>query len=51
MDIINYNSMAWDKAVDENDNWTAPVSKDSIARARAGYWAIALTPEKPVPRS
>lgn len=51
MDIIKYNSTAWDKAVDENDNWTIPVSKDAIARARAGDWAVVLTPEKGVPRS
>ncbi|CAN5744254.1 class I SAM-dependent methyltransferase [soil metagenome] len=51
MDIVRHNSAAWDKAVDENDNWTVPVGKDAIARARVGDWSIVLTPEKAVPRS
>ncbi len=51
MDIVKHNSAAWDKAVDEDDNWTVPVSEETIVRARAGDWSIVLTPAKAVPRS
>lgn len=50
MDIQEYNSRAWDKAVDEADEWTLPVSREVIERARNGDWSIVLTPEKAVPR-
>jgi SAM-dependent methyltransferase len=50
MDIREYNSRAWDKAVDEADEWTLPVSHEVIERARKGDWTIILTPEKAVPR-
>src|SRR5688500_118553 len=50
MDIQEYNSRAWDKAVDEADEWTLPVSHEVIERARKGDWSIVLTPEKAVPR-
>jgi SAM-dependent methyltransferase len=50
MNIQEHNSRAWDKAVDEADEWTLPVSPDVIQRARNGDWSIVLTPEKAVPR-
>lgn len=50
MNIQEYNSTAWDKAVDEADQWTLPVSPEAIANARKGVWSVVLTPEKPVPR-
>jgi len=50
MNIQEHNSAAWDKAVDEADKWTLPVSSDVIERARLGDWQVILTPEKPVPR-
>ncbi len=50
MDIQEYNSRAWDKAVDEADEWTLPVSNEIIERARKGDWSIVLTTEKAVPR-
>lgn len=50
MNIQEYNSRAWDKAVDEADEWTLPVSNEIIERARKGDWSIVLTPEKAVPR-
>ncbi len=51
MNIQEYNSKAWDKAVDEADQWTVPVSPELVADARRGNWKILLTPEKPVPRA
>lgn len=50
MNIQEYNSAAWDKAVDEADKWTLPVSSEIIDQARTGNWKVVLTPEKPVPR-
>lgn len=49
MNIQEHNSRAWDKAVDEADQWTVAVSHDAIERARNGDWSIVLTPQKPVP--
>ena len=51
MDITEHNRKSWDKAVAEKSIWTVPVSRDEIARAREGDWAIVLTPEKAVPRA
>ncbi|WP_341503638.1 class I SAM-dependent methyltransferase [Gallaecimonas sp. GXIMD4217] len=50
MDIAGYNSQAWDRQVAKDSPWTRPVDADTIARARAGDWAIVLTPDKAVPR-
>jgi Methylase involved in ubiquinone/menaquinone biosynthesis len=50
MNIQLHNSQAWDKAVEEADEWTLPVSREVIERARKGDWGIVLTPEKLVPR-
>ncbi len=49
MDIRAYNRDAWNRAVDEGDTWTRPVSPEIIAAARQGNWQIVLTPEKPIP--
>lgn len=50
MDIAAYNRWAWDQQVAKGNRWTQPVSKQSIADARAGRWEIVLTPTRPVPR-
>jgi SAM-dependent methyltransferase len=50
MDVLRYNREAWDRRVDEGDRWTQPVSREVIARARAGHWSLLLTPTKAVPR-
>lgn len=49
MDILEYNSKAWDAEVSRGNPWTVPVSPDDIARAKKGDWKILLTPTKPVP--
>ena len=50
MDIRKYNREAWNAEVEREGQWTVPVSKDDIARARQGDWKVVLTPQKPVPR-
>ncbi|MBF6609044.1 MAG: class I SAM-dependent methyltransferase [Flavobacterium sp.] len=49
MDVVKYNSTAWDGYVDKRDKWTIPVSDHQIADARKGAWNVVLTPLKPVP--
>lgn len=46
-----YNSRAWDKAVESGNQWTLPVSAETIEQARRGIWEIVLTPLIPVPRA
>lgn len=49
MDIVKYNSTAWDNYVRKNDQWTIPVGEQALEDARNGKWDIVLTPKKPVP--
>jgi SAM-dependent methyltransferase len=51
LDVAAYNVSAWDAKVRAGDRWTVPVDREAIARARAGEWAIVLTPVRPVPRA
>lgn len=51
MDIVKYNSEAWDKEVESGENpWTLPVSREVIEEARNGRFSVLLTNNKPVPR-
>lgn len=50
MDIAKYNREAWDRLVEEDNEWTRAVGADVVAAARDGDWSIVLTPTKPVPR-
>ena len=50
INVREYNSRAWDKAVERGSEWTIPVTSEEIDAARSGDWHIVLTPEKPVPR-
>ena len=50
MDILKYNSKAWDALVEQGDKWTIPADEDTIARARKGDWSVQLTSVKPTPR-
>lgn len=50
MDITEYNRRAWDRRVEEADQWTIPVGPDAVAEARAGRWHVVLTPSRAVPR-
>ncbi len=51
MDILAYNSAAWDQEVEHGNEWTVPVGPEVIAAARQGVWEIVLTPTKPVPKT
>jgi len=50
MDILNYNSKAWDALGEQGDKWTIPADSNTIAEARKGNWSIQLTSVKPTPR-
>lgn len=50
MNVQEYNSRAWDGAVEAGNQWSQPVSREVIANARRGDWEIVLTPLKAVPR-
>jgi Tn3 transposase DDE domain len=48
-DPVAHNRAAWDRAVDEADEWTRPVGPDVVARARAGDRSVVLIGYKPAP--
>ena len=50
MDPIAHNREAWDRQVEQNNEWTRPVSSDEVERARTGDWSIVLIGYQPVPR-
>ncbi len=50
MNIRDYNRAAWDKQVEQGNEWTVPVSPEIIANARRGEWGVLLTEQKIVPR-
>jgi ubiquinone/menaquinone biosynthesis C-methylase UbiE len=50
LDVLAYNSAAWDQRGSESDIWTRAVSSEEISAAQQGKWSIVLTPRKPVPK-
>src|SRR5688500_9885130 len=50
IDPVLHNRAAWDRQVDQDNEWTRPVGPDVIARARAGEWSIVLIGYTPTPR-
>jgi SAM-dependent methyltransferase len=50
-DPIEHNRRAWDKRVNDSDQWTRPVSSDVIQRARSGDWSVVLIGYEPTPRN
>lgn len=50
MDIRAYNRDAWNRYVEEDNQWTRPVGPEVISSARKGKWEIYLTPIRPVPK-
>jgi SAM-dependent methyltransferase len=50
IDVRAYNREAWNRQVDEGNQWTVPVTAEQVAAARRGDWHILLTPTRPVPR-
>ena len=50
MDGRQYNRAAWDREVEQGNEWTVPVSRERIEEARQGRWSIRLSEQKPAPR-
>lgn len=50
-DPVAHNRAAWDKYVQEGNEWSRPVSSEEVERARAGDWSIVLIGHEPVDRS
>jgi SAM-dependent methyltransferase len=50
MNVLEYNSAAWDNEVERGVSWSIPVSPEEIDEARRGDWNVVLTPKKKVPR-
>jgi SAM-dependent methyltransferase len=48
--VVLHNKRAWDKLARANNQWSVPVGRDVIARARSGELSLLLTPTAPVPR-
>jgi hypothetical protein len=49
-DPVAHNRAAWDREVENGNEWTQPVGPEVIARARAGDWSVVLVGYQPVPR-
>lgn len=50
IDPVAYNRAAWDREVENSNEWTRPAAPDVIAQARAGDWSVVLIGHEPVPR-
>lgn len=50
IDPVAHNRAAWDKQVEDGNEWTRPVGPDVVARARAGDWSVVLIGYEPAPR-
>ena len=50
IDPVAHNRAAWDRQVEQDNEWTRPVGPDVIARARNGDWSIVLIGYEQVPR-
>lgn len=48
--ILRHNKHAWNRQVEQGNQWTVPVSSKDVERARQGDWQVVLTPTIPVPR-
>lgn len=51
VDPVAHNRVAWDRQVDQGNEWSRPVSAETVARARAGDWSVVLIGYRPVDRS
>jgi SAM-dependent methyltransferase len=50
VDVPGYNREAWDRQVEDGNQWTVPVGPEVIEAARQGQWKVLLTDQKHVPR-
>ncbi|MER5598416.1 class I SAM-dependent methyltransferase [Streptomyces sp. NPDC002265] len=51
VDPVAHNRAAWDKYVQDGNEWSRPVSTERVERARRGDWSIVLIGYEPVDRS
>ncbi|MFI6626625.1 class I SAM-dependent methyltransferase [Streptomyces sp. NPDC050528] len=51
VDPVAHNRAAWDKYVQEGNEWSRPVSAEDVERARTGDWSVVLIGHEPVDRS
>jgi SAM-dependent methyltransferase len=51
IDPVAHNRAAWDREVDSDNEWTRPVTPETVERARAGDWSVVLIGHRPVDRS
>jgi SAM-dependent methyltransferase len=51
VDPVAYNRAAWDLQVESGNEWSRPVSAETVARARAGDWSVVLIGYRAVERS
>ena len=49
-DPVAWNRAAWDREVDDGNEWTRPVGPEVTERARGGDWSVVLIGYEPVPR-
>jgi SAM-dependent methyltransferase len=50
IDVRAYNRESWNHQVDSGNEWTVPVSPETVAEARERRWQVLLTPTIAVPR-
>lgn len=48
-EVARLNRQAWDRQVEQGNEWTRPVSPEQVAAARRGDVRVLLTPIRPVP--
>jgi SAM-dependent methyltransferase len=51
MDVPQYNREAWDRQVEDGNQWTVPVGPEVIEAARQGQWEVLLTDQKYAPQA
>jgi SAM-dependent methyltransferase len=51
VDPVAHNRQAWDRQVENGNEWSRPVSAEVIANARAGDWSVVLIGYEPVDRN
>src|SRR3954467_2566287 len=47
LDPAAHNRVAWDRQVDQGNEWSRPISAETVARARAGDWTVVLIGYRP----
>lgn len=50
MDVVKYNSEAWDREVTSENKWTVPLTHEEYLAAKKGEYTLLLTPTKNVPK-